>query len=546
MVNNMPIQPMYSRKEVENTLDESCMTEYLIQAQEAEMTELKKIINELARELGRKLNVLDIGIGDGRVPKKLSKIKEIWGSIAQYDGIDNSETMLKKAKLTIESCKLGSKVRVFNLDARNLLQLKSSYDLILCTYFTAGDFIPDDFSFETDKDGKLKVMFSLEKNASFEKVFRSAFDLLIVGGKLVLGSIYVDNDSTREKQEEFYKRCGMIIISRPTDSFTATKEGFWSQRFTEKRIMDYFNFVRPDNIELRFLDDYNFALMVTVSKNKPVSNHMTLKLYKSGNTPLVRYKELEVLFKVPNLLVKDESKNPFGTFKDRRSELVIDRAKYEHVDKLVLITSGNAGYSLTRFAEGTNIKVVCVVDRVSFNVRNKLEKFSYKVVDVDLSKKIFGPEEIITMTRESDEEVIWDVTNGFHEAFQTIIEEIKGERPDWLVVPLGSGEAFVGLYEGLKKFKLKTKLVGVGVKGPSIADKLYTPWTPYKRKIEEILKEGHQYIKLSEEQIKDAYEKVRHIISCEPSSSVVFAVLPELGIDTKDKVIVINSGKGLV
>lgn len=73
MVNNMPIQPMYSRKEVENTLDESCMTEYLIQAQEAEMTELKKIINELARELGRKLNVLDIGIGDGRVPKNFQK-----------------------------------------------------------------------------------------------------------------------------------------------------------------------------------------------------------------------------------------------------------------------------------------------------------------------------------------------------------------------------------------------------------------------------------------------------------------------------------------
>jgi len=542
----MSIEPMYSRKEVENTLDESYMTEYLIQAQWAEMIELKKIINELAKELGRKLNILDIGIGDGRVPKILSKIKEIWGLIAQYDGIDNSEIMLKKAKLTIESCKLGSKVRVFNLDARNLPQLKGQYDLILCTYFTAGDFIPDDFSFETDKDGKLKVMFSLEKNDSFEKVFRSAFDLLIVGGKLVLGSIYVDTDSTREKQEEFYKKCGMTVITRSTDSFTATKEGFWSQRFTEKRIMDYFNFVKPENIELISLDTYNFAQMAIISKNESAGNHMTLKLYKAGNTPLVKYKKLEVLFKIPNLLVKDESKTPFGTFKDRRSELIVDRAKDEHVDKLVLITSGNAGYSLAKFAEGTNIKVVCVVDRVNFTVRDKLEKFSYKVIDLDLSKKIFGPEETIAMVRESDEEVIWDVTNGFHQAFQSIVQEIKTERPDWLIVPVGSGEAFVGLYEGLKKFGLKTKLVGVGVKGPSIADKLYTPWTPYKRKIEAILKDGHQYIQLSEEQIKDAYEKVRHIISCEPSSSVVFGALSELDIDSKDKVIVINSGKGLV
>ena len=268
--------------------------------------------------------------------------------------------------------------------------------------------------------------------------------------------------------------------------------------------------------------------------------------YKAGNTPLVRYRGLEILYNVLNLLVKDESKNPFGTFKDRRSELVINKANNEFVDKLVLITSGNAGYSLAKFAEGTNIKVVCVVDKtLNSTVKDKLEEVSYKVTEVDLSKKILRPEEVIAMARESDEEVIWDVTNGFHQAYQSIIQEIKTGKPDWLITPLGSGEAFVGLYDGLKRYRLKTKLVGVGIKGPSIADKLYTPWTPYKSKRDAILREGHQYIQLSEEQIKDAYEKVNHIIPCEPSSSVVFGVLPELSIDSKDKVIVVNSGKGL-
>jgi len=273
---------------------------------------------------------------------------------------------------------------------------------------------------------------------------------------------------------------------------------------------------------------------------------MVVKLFKAGGTPLVRYRELEKLFKIKNLLVKDESKNPFGTYKDRRSEFIIERAKNEFIDKLVLITSGNAGYSLARFAEGTSIKVVSVVDEVSFTIRDRLEKHSHKVIDVDLSKRIIKPEEVIAMARESDEEVIWDVTNGFHQAFHSIIQEIAAENPDWLIVPVGSGEAFVGLYEELKRHELKTKLVGVGVKGPSIADKLYTPWTPYKDKIEAILKEGHLYIRLSEEQIKDAYEKVRNVISVEPSSSIVFGVLPELDIDSKDKVIVVNSGKGLL
>jgi len=226
--------------------------------------------------------------------------------------------------------------------------------------------------------------------------------------------------------------------------------------------------------------------------------------------------------------------------------LIIDRAN-EHVNKLALITSGNTGYSLSRFAEGTNIKVVSVVDKnVSYNIRKQLEKYCQRVIEVDLSEKILRPEDVISMARESDNEVIWNVSNGFEKAYESIIREIKPHELDWLLVSVGGGEAFVGLHNELKRYGMKTRLVGVGVKGPSIADKLYAKWSPYTTKIEEILKEGHRLIRLSEEQVKDAYEKVKDIIPCEPSSSVVFGALPELDIDSKDKVIVINSGKGIV
>jgi cysteine synthase len=274
---------------------------------------------------------------------------------------------------------------------------------------------------------------------------------------------------------------------------------------------------------------------------------MVTRPYKAGNTPLLNYRELEILYGIPELWVKDESQNPFGTVKDRRSEIIIDRAKNKNVDKLALITYGNTGYSLARFAMLTNIKVVCFVDyQISSNIRKELEKYSHKVIDLDLSKKFFRPKDIIRMSRESDDEIIWDVTNGFHRAYRSIVKEIKTKEPDLLITPLGGGELFVGLYEGLKNCKMKTKLLGVGVKGPSIADKLYTPWPSYyKSKIEKILKEGHQYIQLSEERIIDAFKKVRNIIPCEPSSSVVFGVLPDLNIGSKDKVIVVNSGKGL-
>jgi len=270
--------------------------------------------------------------------------------------------------------------------------------------------------------------------------------------------------------------------------------------------------------------------------------------YKSGNTPLVRNSELCKRYGLPHLLIKDESKTPFGTFKDRRSEIVVKKAMEDKIDKIVLITSGNSGYSLGRFLENIDIKIVNIIDKnLNISIKNTLKKFSNGVIEIDLSKKILKPEEVIGLAREDEEETILDATNGFHEAYEKIIEEIKKEKPDFIIVPVGSGEAFVGLFNGIIKFGLKTKLVGIGVKSrwQSYADKLHTPWTPYKSKIKTILEEGHILIKLEEDEIKQVYDEFKDVVDCEPSSSVVFSVFRKLKFNQEDKIILINSGKGL-
>ena len=273
--------------------------------------------------------------------------------------------------------------------------------------------------------------------------------------------------------------------------------------------------------------------------------------YKSGNTPLIKIEKLRKKFGFPNLFIKDESKNPFGTFKDRRSEFIIKKGVEHRIDKFVIITSGNAGYSLGKFAEGTNIKIVNVIDKKLKNtIKNKLKEVSYKVIEIDLSKKIWAPEKIIAMARENEREVIWDATDVIHnweKGYIKIIEEIKDKKPDFIVVPVGSGETFCGLYEGIKKFKLKTKLIGIGVKNKwhSFADKLYTPWTPYERKMKAIQREGHKIIRLNEKEVKQMWKEFKNVIDCEPSAAVVFSVFSKLKFKKGDKIILINSGKGL-
>ena len=255
---------MYDDKNtVQRSFDPAFLTEEQLQAQWAEFIELKKILSELFIKKNHPLKILDIGIGNARVPKHLSKIKEIWDMVEQYDGTDNAQNCIEIAEEVISAERLD-KINVFFLDAADLNKLNRKYDLIITTWFTAGNFYPADFPFETYAGSGVQL--DLSKNEKFDKIFSAAYDLLLPGGEIVIGACYIDNDKTREKQETFYKKTGMTIISNPSDSFTATKERFWSQRFTESKIYNYFHFVEANKISFIPLDTYQFAMQVRIKK----------------------------------------------------------------------------------------------------------------------------------------------------------------------------------------------------------------------------------------------------------------------------------------
>lgn len=251
-----------------------------------------------------------------------------------------------------------------------------------------------------------------------------------------------------------------------------------------------------------------------------------------------------------NTYLFDESGNEYGTIKDRRNKVIIEEAQRLHVDKLVLITSGNSGYSLAKMAEGINIKVVCVVSRrLDETIKDLLRKVAYQVIEINLDQKILRPEELITIARETDEEVIWDVTNGYEDAYISIIKEIVGElKPDYIVCPVGSGGIFIGLVEGARHYLPKTKIIGIGTHEAyqSYADKLSTPWTPYARAIENAAKDGHRVYRLSESDIKEIHKKYKNYGNFEPSSAIVFGAFNAHTFKPSDSIVLINSGRLVV
>lgn len=253
---------MYDKnKHVKDTFNENNMYEYLLQAQWAEFIELKKIISEFYKKKKSPITILDIGIGDARILKHLVRIKEIWNTIKHYDGIDVSQNCINLSAKIVKNLKIEEKVSINLIDAVKLKNLNKKYDLIILTWFTAGNFYPFDFNFENFIPYQ-----DMSANDKFSMIFKQVYEMLNPNGEIIIGSMYIDNEETRKKQEDSYKYWGWEVITDKRDCFTATKDGWWSQRFTKQRVYDYLSFIPKEKISFIPLDTYDYAMMVIIKK----------------------------------------------------------------------------------------------------------------------------------------------------------------------------------------------------------------------------------------------------------------------------------------
>ena len=249
---------------VKASFDLNYVSEHLLQAQWAEFIELKKVIHEIAKRKKAPVGILDIGIGNARIARHLSGIKDIWDQIDFYDGTDNAIACVDISNEVIYQLGIQDKVSAFFLDAKNIDELNKKYDMVITTWFTAGNFYPDDFPFDTYKGSGQRL--DLTTNKKFTSIFRNAYNLLNTGGEIVIGACYKDNNATRLKQEESYQKMGMTVITDENDSFTATKDQFWSQRFTKEKLFSYLDFIPEDKFIFTDLDTYEYAMQVRIRK----------------------------------------------------------------------------------------------------------------------------------------------------------------------------------------------------------------------------------------------------------------------------------------
>jgi cysteine synthase len=276
-----------------------------------------------------------------------------------------------------------------------------------------------------------------------------------------------------------------------------------------------------------------------------------------GQTPVFSLPELSDYFGIKHLWIKDESANPFGTHKDRKSLTVVRRAlrlaPHLQPQAFCILTAGNAGLSLVRFASASAIPVIAFIGEENTGLEPNLATACERVVHLDVHGHEWHSTELSDIAGASHGRRVLDVTNGVIDPYSDIVTEIsllEPERhPDVIVLPVGCGELFLGIERGLKRHNLKARLVGVTTRERSIADKLYARWRPHGNHVAELTLNGspHHLLNLNDESLLlETYYRLRltNQLKCEPSSAAAFTALFKIKnkLKTEEKVMVINTG----
>ena len=288
-----------------------------------------------------------------------------------------------------------------------------------------------------------------------------------------------------------------------------------------------------------------------------------------------------------NVWLKDESKNPTGTHKDRMAwEMVVTYRDFllakkdglikHKLPQMSIITSGSAGFaiqSMLRKYHLPNLK--CLVDiHLDEHIVRMLESIGCEVYRTDLSRKPFHWKEILEISHnpyglDVTSNTALDPTTRYYD---WLSYEILNNSPEFCFIPFGTGN----LYENLLNINKREVLSGVHdprfsgdaqtlkhcnflgatTNDPkSKADKLYSPHLPFVHFDEQWIRiykwtgscgpETNVYA-VQERYIDEAIEIAKqNNISCEPSGIASLALLLQMRsrVPKDAKILIVNTGR---
>ena len=207
-----------------------------------------------------------------------------------------------------------------------------------------------------------------------------------------------------------------------------------------------------------------------------------------GWTPLMESSRLAEALGVGRLLLKNETVNPTGSFKDRQISLGISKARESGANTVAVVSSGNVAAAAASYSAMAGIP--CNIFAPSNAPEEKLVQaraygaLFYRVNTLSSSR-------IFRLVAETCKRKNWHLlsTAGLYNPYQvegakTIAYELFEQSPslpDWVIAPVGGGGLIGALWRGFKELKS----LGKCARAPALVGVQSSESTPLVNAIEQ-------------------------------------------------------------
>lgn len=338
------------------------------------------------------------------------------------------------------------------------------------------------------------------------------------------------------------------------------------QHFSKERLLS-----RPRNM-------WRYAEMLPVPEEKNIIS------LGEGMTPLFSITKLAGRFGFAELLLKDESFNPTGSFKARGLSVAVSKAKEFNIQHCIIPTAGNAGGALAAYCAKAGIDCTVVMPTHTPKIfRQECELYGARLVLVDglindCAKKV------MEMNRDNH---YFDMSTlkepyrleGKKTMGYEIAEQLNWQLPDVIIYPAGGGTGLIGIWKAFKEMKALgwitgplPRMIAVQAKrcapilealqdtvnwksnfipGATKANGLAVPYPFGMKMILQVLKEsGGTAIAIEDEEIMDGVKEIARteglLISPEGAATwkALLALARTKKIGLSQKVLLLNTGTG--
>ena len=190
----------------------------------------------------------------------------------------------------------------------------------------------------------------------------------------------------------------------------------------------------------------------------PVRDPKNFVYLGEGDTALLNIPKIGRQLGLSNLFVKDESKNPTGSFKARGLAAAVSKAKELGIQKVIIPTAGNAGGAMAAYAARADMKALIYMPKDT--PRANIEESRIAGAEVVLVDGIIS--DAAGMAGEKARAEGWFDLSTFKEPYRVEGKKIMGYElaetfnwtlPDVIIYPTGGGTGLVGMWKAFEELE---------------------------------------------------------------------------------------------